>query len=92
MDWFIGLPTNSIRTKNELEHAFMERWGEKKTIDIYLSALSTTKRNENEIVEEFNKRFNKIVQKLHEDIRPPGRPSFYLDGVSGFSFEAKRSP
>ena len=43
-------------------------------------ALSTTKRNENEIGE-FDKLFNQIAQKLHNDIIPPETMIliYYLD-------------
>lgn len=34
-------------------------------------ALSTAKINENETVEEFNKRLSQIVQSLHTNVKPP---------------------
>jgi hypothetical protein len=43
------------------------------------------KENENETIEEFNKRFNQITQKLHQDIKPPKATIliYYLDSFDG---------
>jgi hypothetical protein len=63
----------------------MERWGEEKENRYLLAALSTARRNENEIVEEFNKIYNHIVERLHIDIKPLDVPIliYYLDALDG---------
>jgi hypothetical protein len=50
-----------------------------------LVALNGVKRNENEAVEEFNERFDFIVQKLHKDIKPLVATTliFYIDAFDG---------
>jgi hypothetical protein len=35
------------------------------------------KKNENETMDEFNKRFNELVSSMHDDIKPPEK--CYLD-------------
>jgi hypothetical protein len=48
----------------------MEKWSEKKDNRYLLDSLSSTKRNENETIEEFNKMFTQIFQKINENIKP----------------------
>jgi hypothetical protein len=84
-----GLPNNSFNAWAPLENAFLEKWGERRDNKYLLDALSSAKRNENETIEEFNKKFNQIMQRLHTDIKPPGASIliYYLhsfDGELGF--------
>jgi hypothetical protein len=44
LDWFTSLPDCSIRDKNQLENAFMEKWGEHKDNKYLLAALTNAKR------------------------------------------------
>jgi hypothetical protein len=83
--WFTRFPDNSISTKAQLENAFMEKWGERRDNKHLLVALSSEKRNENEIVEEFDKMFSQIVQRLHENDKPPEAIVFiyYIDAFDG---------
>jgi hypothetical protein len=53
-----------------LESAFFEKWAEHRYNRYLLAALNGAKRNENETIEDFNKRFNQIIQILHMDIKP----------------------
>jgi hypothetical protein len=77
--------TNGISTLNQLENVFMDKWGEKKDNRYLLVALSSTKKNENETMEEFNKRFSQIVQKLNQNIKPLEQTIliYYLDSFDG---------
>jgi hypothetical protein len=45
IDWFTRLTIINIRTKNELEHEFIERWGEKEDNRYLLTSLDIKKRN-----------------------------------------------
>jgi hypothetical protein len=51
-----------------------------------LVSLDGVKINKNETVEEFNNRFNQIVQRLHTYIKPPKTTIFiyYLDAFDGY--------
>lgn len=63
----------------------MDKWGERKDSRHLLATLNTAKINENETVEEFNKRFNQIVSSLHADVKPPPAVVLihYVDDFSG---------
>jgi hypothetical protein len=65
--------------------AFTEKWGEKKEHRHLLAALNTIKKNENETMEEFNKRFNELISSLHKDIKPPYTNFliYYVEAYSG---------
>jgi predicted transcriptional regulator len=69
-DWFSGLDDNKFKTISELIEAFTERWGDKKEHRHLLASLHTIKKNENETMEEFNKKFNDLISSLHKDIKP----------------------
>jgi predicted transcriptional regulator len=63
---------NTFKTIKDLLDAFTEKWGDKKEHCHLLAALNTIKKNENETMEEFNKRFNELINSLHKDIKPSG--------------------
>ena len=69
-EWFSKLDDDSIKTFTEFETAFNSRWGDKKENRHLLAALTKTKKKENETIEEFNKKFNDLVSRLHKDIKP----------------------
>jgi hypothetical protein len=50
-----------------------------------LVALNTIKKNENETMDEFNKRFNEIVSSMHTDIKPPESAIliYYIEAFGG---------
>jgi hypothetical protein len=79
IDWLTSFLDNSISTKDQLEVPSLKKWGERRDNRYLLVALSSGKRNENETIEEFNKRFNQIVQRLHTDMKTSQRqPSLYI--------------
>jgi hypothetical protein len=61
LDWFMELDDNKVKTIKELIDAFAERWGDRKENRHLLVALNSIKKNENETMEEFNKRFNELI-------------------------------
>jgi hypothetical protein len=64
LDWYEDKPNNSFKTLKELIDAFIEKWGEKRDQRHLLPALNTIKKNENETMDEFNKRFNELVSSM----------------------------
>jgi len=85
-DWFCDLLDNSYKTLKDLHEGFLEKWGERKESRHFLAALSSIKRNENETVEEFNKRFNDLVASLHKDVCPPPT-AILIHFIEAFSSE-----
>jgi hypothetical protein len=77
-DWFSSLDDNKYSTIKDLIDGFMERWGDKKEHRHLLAALHSIKKNENETMEEFNKKFNELVTSLHTDYKPPMLPFSYI--------------
>ena len=49
----------------------MERFGEKKEPRFLLNALYSIKRNENETMEEFNKKFRDLIASMDNNFKPP---------------------
>ena len=82
---FSGCVDNTFKTIKDLLDAFTEKWGDKKEHCHLLAALNTIKKNENETMEEFNKRFNEIINSLHKDIKPPDASIliYYIEAFSG---------
>jgi hypothetical protein len=70
-NWYEDKPDNSFKTLKELIDAFTEKWGEKREHRHLLAALNTTKKNENETMDEFNETFNELISSMHKDIKPP---------------------
>jgi hypothetical protein len=62
---------NKSKTLKDLTDAFIEKWGEKRDHHQLLATLNLVKKNENETMDEFNKRFNELVSSMHTNIKPP---------------------
>jgi hypothetical protein len=84
-DWYEDKPDNTFKTLKELIDAFTEKWGEKRDHRHLLAALNTMKKNENETMDEFNKRFNELVSSMHQDIKPPESAIliYYIEAFGG---------
>jgi hypothetical protein len=84
-DWFSRLDDNKYATIKDLIEAFTERWGDKKEHRHLLAALHSIKKNENETMEEFNKKFNDLISSLHKDIKPPDTSIliYYIEAFNG---------
>ena len=84
-DWFSGLDDNKFATIKDLIEAFIERWGDKKEYRHLLATLHDMKKNENETMEEFNKKFNDLVSSLHTNIKPPDNAIliYYIEAFGG---------
>ena len=81
--WLIT--TSRFKTFIEFQTTFNSRWGDKKENRHLLAALTETKKKENETIEEFNKKFNDLVSRLHKDIKPPDASilSYYTEAFEG---------
>ena len=57
----------------------------KRIIDFCLNALTIVKRNENESIDEFNSRFDKLANDIPNDFKPtpPTLLSYYLNAYQG---------
>jgi ribonuclease HI/transposase InsO family protein len=84
-DWYEDQPNNTFKTLKELIDAFTEKWGEKRDHRHLLAALNTMKKNENETMDEFNKRFNELTSSMHQDIKPPESAIliYYIEAFGG---------
>jgi hypothetical protein len=84
-DWYEDKPDNTFKTLKDLIDVFTEKWGEKRDHRHLLAALNTMKKNENETMDEFNKRFNELVSSMHQDIKPPESAIliYYIEAFSG---------
>ena len=55
--WFKGMRDDSIGSWIELSNSFLKHWGENKSIDLYLTDFYALKREEDENLPIFNRRF-----------------------------------
>jgi hypothetical protein len=71
-----------------LTHAFSERWVDRHENCYWLDALDSIKKEENETMKEFNKRFNDLIHDLPDDIRPPNDAIliYYMGAFSGETY------
>jgi predicted transcriptional regulator len=96
-DWYEDCADNKFKTLKDLLDALTERWGEKRDHRHLLAALNTLNKNENETMEEFNKKFNDLVSSLHTDIKPPDNAIFiyYTEAFGGemrYQLRDKKKP
>jgi hypothetical protein len=68
--WCRELPIDSIDIWPALEYAFMRQWGDKKNNLYYLNEFGSLKKRANETVDNFNRRFNNLYNKILGDIKP----------------------
>jgi hypothetical protein len=68
-----------------LQEVFFDRWNHKKDIIFLLNALTSIKRNENETIDEFNVRFDKILQEIPDTHVPTAHTTltYYLNSFQG---------
>ena len=71
LDWFTEQPANSYDSLQAILTAFLNKFGEKKENRHLINAISNMKKNENETMEEFNKRFNELVKSMPATVKPP---------------------
>jgi hypothetical protein len=69
--WFKNLSPQSISSWDELREAFLRFWGEKKPFDMLLSEFYSIKKQEDETMSSFNRRFSSVYYELPKAIQPP---------------------
>jgi hypothetical protein len=68
--WFRGLAPGSIAGIEALDNAFLRQWGDKKDFMYYMTEFGSLKKMEGESVSDFSKRFNKMYNKIPDEIKP----------------------
>jgi hypothetical protein len=68
--WFRGLSPGSIAGIEALDNAFLRQWGDKKDFMYYMIEFGSLKKMEGESVSNFSKRFNKMYNKIPDEIKP----------------------
>jgi hypothetical protein len=68
--WFKSLRVDSIGSWIELSNDFSKHWGENKSFDLYLADFYALRREEEEALSIFNKRFYNIYHSMPLEIRP----------------------
>jgi hypothetical protein len=64
----------------------MRQWGEKRDSLYYLNEFGSLKKRANEIVDDFNRRFNKLYNKIPADIKP-SQPTTKVTYVGAFDVD-----
>ena len=79
------MTNNKFKTLKDLLDAFIEKWGEKRDHRHLLATLNTIRKNENETMDEFNKKFNELVSILHTDMKPMDNSIliYYIEAFGG---------
>jgi hypothetical protein len=85
------LPAGSIDGWDVFQDKFTERWDDKQDTAFLLKTFSTIKKEENEIVFEFNTRYSKAYNRIPNIVssNAVGALFFYLqlyDGIFGIAF------
>jgi hypothetical protein len=68
--WFRGLSPRSIIGNEALDETFWMHWGNKKDFLYYITEFGSLKRKEGESVSNLSKRFNKMYNKIIDEINP----------------------
>ena len=84
-DWYINLFYDSYNSWDSFKKGFMEIFGEKKDPWFLLNALHSIKRNENEMMEDFNKNFRDLIARVDIKIKPFDKSIlvYYIEALSG---------
>jgi hypothetical protein len=84
-EWFTDFDAQKFSTLDEILNEFRTRWGDKKEHRFQRAALTTSHKKENEMVVEFNTKFNSLVKSLHNDIKPSDTAIliYYIEAFEG---------
>jgi hypothetical protein len=69
-DWFKHLQTETISSWEELKNVFFKFWGRKKYLDLQLTEFYALKRQSDEVISIFSRRFSNIYYNLPKEIQP----------------------
>lgn len=70
IEWFHDKADNAFDSLRALTDAFKDKFGDKREGKYLVKELNTIKKRENEIVEEFNQRFNSLLRDMTQDYKP----------------------
>jgi len=70
-DWFQNKADNAFDSLRSLLDAFKNKYGDKLEGKYLVKEFNTIKKRENEMVEEFNQIFNKLLRDITQDCKPP---------------------
>jgi hypothetical protein len=70
LDWFRGLPDNHLTSYEAFSNLFKSRWSTKKDSGTLGAQFNQIKKKENEIVKEFNTRFDRLYNQIPTEFRP----------------------
>lgn len=68
--WFKELTPRSIADIEALDDAFLKHWGDKKDLLYYHTDFGNLKRENGELLSDFNKRFNHMYNKIPDEEKP----------------------
>ena len=68
--WFRELAPRSIADIEALDDAFLKHWGDKKDLLYYHTEFGNLKRENGELLSDFNKRFNRMYSKIPVGVKP----------------------
>ena len=68
--WFTELPASYITIIEELQYLFMRQWGDTNDHTYYITEFGALRRNKDETIAEFLKRFNKMQGRIPAEIKP----------------------
>jgi hypothetical protein len=69
-DWFKHLQPETISSWEELKDVFLKFWGRKKSLDLQLIEFYALKKQSNETISIFSRRFSSIYYNLSKEIQP----------------------
>jgi hypothetical protein len=69
-DWFKHLYPETISSWEELKNVFLKFWGKKKSLDLQLTEFYALKRQSNETISIFSRRFSSIYYNFPKEIQP----------------------
>lgn len=84
--WFRELTPISIADIEALNDAFLKHWGDKKDLLYYHAEFGNLKRENGELLSDFNKRFNRMYSKTPAKVKPTTN-SAKLTYASAFDFD-----
>ena len=84
-DWYINIANDSYNYWDSFRKGFLERFGEKKDPRFLLNALHSIQRNENETMEEFNKKFRDLIASMDDEFKHPDKSIlvYFIEALNG---------
>jgi hypothetical protein len=68
--WFKELPAGSIAGIEQFDETFLKHWGDRRDFVYYITEFGNLRKQSNESVSDFTKRFNRMYGKIPAEIKP----------------------